>query len=94
MKTSPLISALLGVLCSGTFIVFLLAVAYEYSFRQLRTLQTEALAIQNRGVVIKALADDAVEYSKRNAAINPILQKVGVLQGKASLQPSPRSQTK
>lgn len=94
MKTNPLIAVLLGVLIVGAFATFGLAVGYERNFRQLRTLQVQAVAVQNTGVAIKSLAADALEYSKRNPAITPILQRVGVLHAKSAPQPAPKTPTK
>jgi len=91
MKTNPLIAVLLGVLIVGAFVTFGLAVGYERNFRRLRTLQAQAAAIQNTGVAIKSLADDSVEYSKRNPAITPILQRVGALQAKSAPPPAAKT---
>jgi len=87
MKTNPLVSVLLGVLIVGAFVTFGLAIGYERHFRQLRVLQAQMLQVQNlRAVVIPALAADAVEYAKRNPAIDPILQAAGLQAAKAAAQ--------
>jgi hypothetical protein len=94
MKGNSLALMLAGVLCAGALVTFGLAVDYELNIRQLKKLQVEAVAIQNTGVVIKSLTDEALEYSKRNPAITPILQKADALFGKPPPQPPAKPPTK
>ncbi len=51
---------------------------------ELRSLQGQAAAIENNRNLVRALANDAIEYSKRNPAIDPVLQSAG-------LKPAPTS---
>ena len=48
--------------------------------RELRELQGRANAFNYRQVGIQALLNDAVEYSKKNPAIDPLLESLGIKQ--------------
>jgi hypothetical protein len=79
----PLILAallLLMAIASATFAILIVRGSNE-----LRSLQIQAASIENNRNVTRALANDAIEYSKRNPAIDPILQSLG-------LKPTPASQ--
>ncbi len=54
------------------------SIAYVGKATELRGLQGQAAAIENNRVLVRSLANDAVEYSRRNPAINPILQSFGL----------------
>ncbi|MCS7337434.1 MAG: hypothetical protein NZ739_04240 [Verrucomicrobiae bacterium] len=90
MKTNPLITFLLGVLIVGAVATFGLALGYERNFRRLRTLEMQALQIQNTGVIIGSLVNDTIEYSKKNPAVTGILQRAGVPQQFLSPQTQPQ----
>ncbi len=45
--------------------------------RELRDLQSAAATVNNRRTLVGLLAKDAAEYSKKNPAIDPILESVG-----------------
>jgi hypothetical protein len=77
MKNSPLVMAMLAAVCLLTFATLILAILYEKNFRQLRVLQPQRIQIENTRNVIGALANDSIEYSKHNPAIDPILQQMG-----------------
>lgn len=70
------------------FISALLSAVYAILFFKasgdLRALQSQAASIENNRNVTRALAADAIEYSKRNPAINPLLQSF-------ELKPAPSS---
>lgn len=72
---------------AGLFVVLLFLSAltaslfcfrYLSSMRKLSHLQAQFVAIQNRRTQIQALANDAIEYSKRNPAIDPLLQELSI----------------
>jgi hypothetical protein len=46
--------------------------------RELRTLQTQTAFINNNRSLMNAFASDALEYSKKNPSIDPILESVGL----------------
>jgi hypothetical protein len=91
MKNSPLITFLLVAVCLLAVCVGGLEVAYEFKLRTLRKLQPQVINAQNMQASVNALANDALEYSKHNPAIDPILQPVGVKPGKASTPSTPPS---
>jgi hypothetical protein len=45
--------------------------------------------VNRNRALFQALANDAIEYSKRNPAIDPILQSVGINPAAASSAPRP-----
>lgn len=65
-------------------------VGANYSFlywkraRELRQLQFQGATLNQQQNLIKALAAESLEYSKKNPAIDPILQSVGVKPGAAA----------
>jgi hypothetical protein len=69
---------LTGLLFISATISIYYAMAYVKTTAELRGLQLQATAIDNNRNLVRALANDAVEYSKRNPAINPILQTFGL----------------
>ena len=78
MQRDSLISALVGALFLGSAAVLALGIGYHYQSRQLRRLQTQLMAIQNTRIIAESLANEAVEYSKHNPAINPVLLRAGI----------------
>jgi hypothetical protein len=78
MKNSPLTTFLLTVLtCSAVFSV----VACYFSIsktREMRQLQTTVGGIEGNRRTAAALVNEAMEYSKKNPAIDPILEQAGL----------------
>ena len=73
MKTSPLTAILLALVGLGAFASLVLCWACVKNISELNRLQVqEAMVINNRAMV-NALANDALEYSKRNRDIDQIL---------------------
>jgi hypothetical protein len=58
---------------------------------ELRRLQMQMTSINNNQTIARALANDAVEYSKRNPAIDPILQAYGVKPKPVATTPAAKS---
>ena len=77
-------SVLTGLLLVSAVTCFAFAVIYMRGTGEMRSLQGQAAAIENNRNLVRALANDAIEYSKRNPAIDPVLQSVG-------LKPAPAS---
>src|SRR3954471_22883597 len=75
---SPLTTFLLAVLALSTVLSVVFCSLYVSSTRQLRLLQGQMTIINGRTTAITALANEAVEYSKRNPAIDPILEAIGL----------------
>jgi len=78
MKNSPLTTVLLSVLAASTIASVVLCALYISNTRQLRALQSQAAMAQNNRTMFTMLANDVVEYSKKNPAINPILEASGL----------------
>lgn len=66
------------------------AVLHYRATGQLRGLQRQAMGVESNRNLTRALAADAVEYSKRNPAIDPILRSFGLKQP-ASPASSPKA---
>ena len=84
MKNNPLTTVLLGALTISALLSVGLCWRYISNTRELRSLQAQATIINNNRTVINALANDTVEYSKKNPAIDPILESAGLKPGKAA----------
>ena len=84
MKNNGMTTILLGVLTLSALASVVLCWLYISNTRELRSLQSQANIINNNRTVINALANDIVEYSKRNKDIDPILESVGLKPGKAA----------
>jgi hypothetical protein len=82
MKNNPMTTVLLGVLTVSALLSVGLCWRYISNTRELRALQAQATMINNNRTLINALANDVAEYSKKNPAIDPILESVGLKPGK------------
>jgi hypothetical protein len=90
MRPSPLTTVLLVVLVASALASVVLCGMYVDDARRLRVLQVQWQAINNNQQVLNALAVDCLEYSKKNPAIDPILETAGIKPNKAA----PAAQTK
>ena len=82
-KNQPLL-ILTGLLFVCAIVAAIGATSYYLASSELRGLQNQAGQMEGRRALTRALATDAVEYSKRNPAIDPILQSVGLKQPPSS----------
>jgi len=80
MKTSPLTTFLLVVLALSAVLSVFFCYKYVSSTRELRLLQGQMNFINSRTTAITALANEALEYSKHNPAIDPLLEASGIKQ--------------
>ena len=78
MKQNPLGALLAGILLVGALASAALAVLYVNSMRDLQRLQYASTLITRNRNMANSLATEALEYSKRNPSIDPILQSVGI----------------
>jgi hypothetical protein len=78
MKNSPLTNILLGVLTISALLSLALFWLYIGKSRELRTLQTMVNSVNMSRAVAPALANDAIEYSKKHPEIDPLLEACGV----------------
>jgi hypothetical protein len=86
MKNNQTIAMLVGILFITTATSAWLSLRYTSRLGAKQRLEAQMLAIQNGEGAINALANDVVEYSKKNPQINPILKEFGLLPG--SSQPA------
>lgn len=77
MQKDPLIAALVGALLIGSAAILALGLRYDHQARLNRRLQAQFANVQNTRMMTEALVNDAMEYGKRNPAINPILLQAG-----------------
>jgi hypothetical protein len=73
MKNSPLPPLMVGVLLLIGLLTALFTIRYYFSLKELQRLQIEYARMTQRRNMIQSLANEAVEYSKSNSAIDPIL---------------------
>ena len=81
---SPFTTFLLAVLALSAVLSVIFCALYVSNTRQLRLLQGQMTLINGRTSSITALANEALEYSKRNSAIDPILEATGLKGSKTS----------
>ena len=84
MKHSPLTMFLLGALALSAVLSVIFCALYVGNVRELRSLQSQVSRITNRGAGIKSLANDALEYSKLDSSIDPILDWAQIKQAKSA----------
>ncbi len=89
MKNEPLIGTLVGVLALCALASVVLCYLYVAKSRELRALQGQVMLVTNRRAAFNALIVDSIEYSKKNSAINPILEAIGATPAK----PAPATTT-
>ncbi|HEV2392022.1 MAG TPA: hypothetical protein VG146_06625 [Verrucomicrobiae bacterium] len=79
MRNSPLTTVLLFILFLSALASLFLCWRYIAYAREFRDLQREVVAVQSRRAFIQSLASETLEYSKRNPAIDPILEGAGLI---------------
>ncbi len=94
MKNNPMTTVLLGVLTISALLSVGFCWRYISNARELRMLQVQATMINNNRATINALAIDVVEYSKKNQAIDPILESLGLKPNKSNLPATTKPATK
>jgi hypothetical protein len=77
MKNNPLTAILLGALTLSALASVVLCWIFIANTRELRTLETQVAFINNNRAVINQLLNETIEYSKKNAAIIPVLEAIG-----------------
>jgi len=88
MKSNTLGRLLVSVLFACAVLAAWASVRHFFSMREAQRLQGRAIAINNIRNAAQALANEALEYSKRNPAIDPILQQFDI-KPKATNAPAP-----
>jgi hypothetical protein len=78
MKNNPLTTILLGALAISAIWSAILCIQFIRNSRELRAMQADAARINNQQMTAQAILNDAVDYSKKNPAIEPLLETLGV----------------
>ena len=94
MKNNPMTTVLLGLLTLSALASVVLCLFFTSYTRQKNLLQSQATLIINKRTIINALVNDAMEYSKKNQAIDPILESVGLKPGKSTSSATSKPATK
>lgn len=94
MKANSVLALLVGVLLVSAAVAAVQVLRLSFATRDLRRLQPRMVEINAHLNVAQALLNDTLEYSKRNPAIDPLLQsmnfKTNSAAGAASPQPVPQ----
>ncbi len=93
MKRSPLTTILLAATTAMALLSLFLCWSLISSSRQLRNLQTQVAVMNNNRQMIQVLAAEAMDYSKRNPAIDPILEWIGAKPPRAGASNTAPAQT-
>ena len=88
MRKDWFASVLVAVLFVGAAAAVVAAFQVGFSTRALRRLQPQAVAFQARLNIAQALLNDTLEYSKRNPAIDPLLQSLNLKTNAAPAGPA------
>ena len=86
MERNLLTNILTGLVSLSVLTSLILALFYVNRMRDLRISQGKIEAINRYRTIAQPLAIDAVEYSRRNPAIDPLLQSVGLKPAPAPAQ--------
>jgi len=87
MKNDPLTTALLGALLVSALLSLVFFERFIANSRELRTVNTQAAYINNMNnnrALLNSLANDALEYSKKNKDIEPLLESFGLKGAKSA----------
>lgn len=90
MKKNTLPVALVAILFVSAMCTIALSMRFAWAVRTLGNLQVQFNVANRDRNLVNALVNEAYEYSKRNPAINPILESVGVNTKPASPTAPPR----
>lgn len=73
MKSNPTATILNWALAIALILLFVGGLQYLFRTRAVRSIQADMGNFQKKQVFLNSFANDVVEYSKRNPAIDPIL---------------------
>jgi hypothetical protein len=94
MRKSSSTTVLLGLLVISALLSIGLFWALISKEKELRDLRMSAARVNNNRALVASLANDAMEYSKKNPSIDPILEAAGVKPAKATSAPAAKPATK
>jgi hypothetical protein len=89
MNQNMLTNFLVGILALAILATAAMALWQVRSVQKLNTLQFQTVQINRNRAAINGLATEAIEYSKRNPAMVPLLQSVGLKPKQATPAGSP-----
>ena len=78
MKNSPFAAVLVALLFASAVSASVFALRYAFGTRALRQIQSQVVAVNNSLAFAQSLLNDTLEYSKRNPAIDPLLQSMNM----------------
>jgi len=78
MKSNQLIALLVGILCITTGVTAFLVFQYHSAHNKFQELQA---GFNNTRAIVQAISADALEYSKKNPAIDPLLKSFNLMPG-------------
>jgi len=78
MKNNPTTTILNWLLAASVLLSAICFTQFFFRTREMRSLQRQVINYQNTRTAVNLLVNDVVAYSKRNPAILPILESVGV----------------
>src|SRR5206468_7970891 len=94
MKSNGLVSVLTGAVMISALTTAWVSLRYFFSMRDLQKLQVQYVNMNNVRSAAQSLANEALEYSKSNSAIDPILYQFDIKArpgtNRASTAPMPR----
>jgi hypothetical protein len=94
MKNSPLAPFLVAVLVVIGLGTVVCTLRYYFALKELQRLQIDYSRMNARRSMVQALANEAVEYSKTNPSIDPILFEFDLKPKPAGTGPSQPKNTK
>jgi hypothetical protein len=89
MKSNPLTSLLMAVLFVNAVFTALMTFNYVRSISTLQILQVQRATMTRELNVFNSLVNDTLEYSKRNPAVEPVLQSIGLKSARTATPAQP-----
>jgi hypothetical protein len=84
MRNNQMTSLLVGMLFLLTLFTGWLTLKYNWSLRDLQQVQAKANSVNTLRNTLQSLAAETIEYSKKNPAIEPLLQSLASRNAAAS----------
>jgi hypothetical protein len=94
MKSNPTATILNWALAIALIVLFVGGVQYFFRTREVRSLQIQMSNFQNKQVLANTFVNEVMEYSKRNPAIDSVLESAGLKLAKAVSTGTNKSATK
>lgn len=84
MKNTLFTTVLTWLLATSVILSIVFCLQFVFRTRELRTLQGEMARYQNTHAMLNVLLNDLAAYSRRDPAINPILESLGIRMGRTN----------